>query len=78
VLSGAAARGLAIALLVCVASGFAGAVAGGPAFDGAAALRHIERLVAIGPRVAGTPGGARARAYIAGELARIQGVQVQT
>jgi hypothetical protein len=71
VLSGAAARGLAIALLVCVASGFAGGVAGGPAFDGAAALRHIERLVAIGPRVAGTPGGARARAYIAGELARI-------
>ena len=35
-----------------------------PKFDGAAALRHVERLVAIGPRVAGTPGGARAREYI--------------
>jgi Zn-dependent M28 family amino/carboxypeptidase len=47
------------------------------AFDGAAALRHVERLVAIGPRVAGTPGGARAREYIAGELKKLAGVQVQ-
>src|SRR5204863_8962757 len=38
--------------------------------DGAAALRHVGRLVAIGPRVAGSPGGARARAYILGELRR--------
>jgi Zn-dependent M28 family amino/carboxypeptidase len=38
--------------------------------DGAAALRHVERLVAIGPRVAGSPAGARARAYIVGELKR--------
>jgi hypothetical protein len=42
-----------------------------PRVDGAAALRHLERLVAIGPRVAGTPGGARARAYITGELKRL-------
>lgn len=48
-----------------------------PQFDGTAALKHVERLVAIGPRVAGTPGGARAREYIAGELKRIAGVQVQ-
>jgi Zn-dependent M28 family amino/carboxypeptidase len=41
-----------------------------PAFDGKAALRHVERLVGIGPRVAGTPGGARAREYIEGELRR--------
>jgi glutaminyl-peptide cyclotransferase len=39
-----------------------------PAFDGAAALRHVERLVAIGPRVAGSPGGVRARQYIVDTL----------
>ena len=39
-------------------------------FDGAAALRHVERLVAIGPRAAGSTGGERARAYIVGELKR--------
>ena len=39
--------------------------------DGAAALRHVERLVAIGPRVAGTPGAERARAYITGELKKL-------
>ena len=78
-LSGAAACRLAIALgVVVVASALAGAAAGRSTLDGAAALRHVERLVAIGPRVAGTPGGARARAYIAGELERIPGVQVQT
>jgi Zn-dependent M28 family amino/carboxypeptidase len=42
-----------------------------PRLDGAAALRHVERLVAIGPRAAGTPGAERARAYIAGELKRM-------
>jgi len=39
-----------------------------PSFDGAAAMRHVERLVAIGPRPAGSPGAARARAYIVDEL----------
>lgn len=76
-LSGTVARRLALALAVVVASVLAGAAAGRPSFDGAAALRHIERLVAIGPRVAGTPGGARARAYIVGELERIPGLQAQ-
>jgi len=42
-----------------------------PRVDGAAALRHVERLVAIGPRVAGSPGAERARAYIVGELRRV-------
>jgi Zn-dependent M28 family amino/carboxypeptidase len=42
-----------------------------PRVDGAAALRHVERLVAIGPRVAGSPGGERARAYIVGELKKL-------
>ena len=45
-------------------------------FDGAAALRHVERLVAIGPRVAGSPGGVRAREYIADALKRA-GVRVR-
>jgi len=63
---------LAIAFSVATA-----VAADGPPFDGAAALKHVERLVAIGPRVAGTPGGARAREYIVGELKRIAGVQVQ-
>jgi Zn-dependent M28 family amino/carboxypeptidase len=42
--------------------------AGATRFDGAAALRHVERLVALGPRPAGSPAGARARAYIVAEL----------
>jgi glutaminyl-peptide cyclotransferase len=41
-----------------------------PRFDGTMALRHVERLVAIGPRPAGSPAGARARQYIVGELKR--------
>ena len=48
-----------------------------PKFDGAAALKHIERLVAIGPRVAGTPGGVKAREYIVSEARKINGAQVQ-
>jgi glutaminyl-peptide cyclotransferase len=65
---------VALALVVRVATGVA---AERPPFDGVAALRHVERLVAIGPRVAGTPGGARAREYILGELKKIASVQVQ-
>ena len=41
-----------------------------PSFDGAAALHHVERLVAIGPRPAGSTGAARARSYIVDELKR--------
>jgi hypothetical protein len=71
-------RGLAAALAVG-AVGVSGDLA--PArehrsFDGAAALRHVERLVAIGPRPAGSPGAARAREYIVGQL-RASGVQVR-
>ena len=58
-------------LVVAVAT-----VAAQPRFDGAAALRHVERLVAIGPRVAGSSGGERAREYIVGELRKIAGVTV--
>jgi len=37
-------------------------------FDGAAALRHLERVVALGPRPAGSPASAKTRAYILAEL----------
>ncbi len=38
--------------------------------DGDAALRHVERLVALGPRPSGSPALDRARDYIVGELRR--------
>ena len=38
------------------------------AFDGQRAFEHVRQLVAIGPRAAGTPGGASARAYIKKQL----------
>ena len=47
-----------------------------PVFDGAAALRHVERLVAFGPRPAGSPALARARSYIVEEV-RKAGVSVR-
>ncbi len=56
---------LALALALLVATP---AVAADAPFDGAAAFRDLERLVAIGPRPAGSQGAARARAYILGEL----------
>jgi Zn-dependent M28 family amino/carboxypeptidase len=40
----------------------------GAGFSGEAALRHVERLVAIGPRVAGSPAGVKARDYIVAQL----------
>jgi hypothetical protein len=39
-----------------------------PGFDGARAFEHVRQLVAIGPRVAGSPGAARAREYITRQL----------
>jgi hypothetical protein len=47
-----------------------------PVFDGAAALRHVERLVALGPRPAGSPALARARSYIVDEV-RKAGISVR-
>jgi glutaminyl-peptide cyclotransferase len=59
----------ALALLfVAVAAGAVGAAA---RFDGLAALQHVSHLVELGPRPAGSPGGARARDYIAGELRKL-------
>ena len=68
---------VAVALTVTMTMTVAGVAAERGTFDGAAALRHVEQLVGIGPRVAGTPGGAKAREYIVGELKKIKGVQVQ-
>jgi Zn-dependent M28 family amino/carboxypeptidase len=39
-----------------------------PTFDGARALQDVRQLVAIGPRVAGTPGAQQARGYIRKQL----------
>jgi len=66
-----------VALVLTALALGATATTGQPKFDGAAALQHVERLVAIGPRVAGTAGGQRARDYIVGELRKLGGVQVQ-
>src|SRR5262245_21895111 len=38
------------------------------AVDGARALEHVRQLVAIGPRVAGSPGAERARDYIKAQM----------
>ena len=62
-------RLLALAALGVLSGGVFAADA--PRVDGAAALRHVERLVAIGPRVAGSPGGGRARAYITSEVKKL-------
>src|SRR5213594_3435512 len=70
---------LALTLVLTVLAGGAqpgAAQAPAVRVDGAAALRHVERLVAIGPRVAGSPGGERARTYIVGEL-RKAGVEAE-
>jgi len=70
----------ALALVALLLAGLAPLAAqerrSAPVFDGAAALRHVERLVAIGPRVAGSPGGVKARQYIVDSL-RAAGVTVR-
>src|SRR5262249_62266984 len=58
---GGGAVGLAAAAGLAAASGF----------DGARAFRDVERLVAFGPRPAGTPALERTRGYITGELRRV-------
>ena len=62
-------------LLLVLAGATLAASADAP-FDGAAAFRHLERLVAIGPRPAGSSGAARTRDYITAELRRA-GVKVR-
>jgi Zn-dependent M28 family amino/carboxypeptidase len=58
----------ALTLLLVMLAGGARAAA---RFDGAAAWYHISRLVALGPRPAGSPAGVRAREYILGQLRKV-------
>ena len=64
--------GAGLALVTCLVAGLTslGAPQTRPtsSFNGAAALRHVERLVAIGPRPAGSAAGVRARQYVVDEL----------
>ncbi len=66
----------AAALLVAAPAAAAESTRPDATVDGAAALRHVERLVAIGPRPAGSPAAARARKYIVDQLATA-GVRAQ-
>jgi len=68
-------RGVVVFLALALVTG--AALAASPKFDEAAAFKHLERLVAIGPRVAGTPAGARARDYIVAEARKIPGAKVE-
>ena len=80
----AACAALAIAAVALVIDTVVAQAPAAPRVDGAAALRHVERLVAIGPRVAGSTGADRARAYIVGEVRRfgiepeVQGFEATT
>ena len=47
-----------------------------PTFDGKRAYEHVRQLVAIGPRVAGTPGAQQARDYVTKQLEAL-GLSVQ-
>jgi Zn-dependent M28 family amino/carboxypeptidase len=62
------------AALLLVASLLAAGASAPVRFDGTLALGHIERLVEIGPRPAGSPAGERTRQYIV-EALRKTGVQ---
>ena len=64
-----AALACALATAASAADAGAGPAAGG--FDGARAIEHLRALAGLGPRVAGTPGAAAARDYVAGELASL-------
>ncbi len=63
---------LALAALGCLHA----AQPGPPKFDGNRAYEDVRQLVAIGPRVAGTPGAHAAREYIRKQLAQA-GVTVE-
>jgi len=62
---------LRLAPLASLALGAAAAGAQAPRLDARRAFRHVERLVAIGPRPSGSPEIKKARAYIVDELGRV-------
>jgi Zn-dependent M28 family amino/carboxypeptidase len=47
-----------------------------PGFDGARAHEHVRQLVALGPRVAGTPGAKQTRDYISNQM-KLLGLPVE-
>jgi glutaminyl-peptide cyclotransferase len=55
-------------ILIPCAAGALSTQAPAPRFSGARALDDLRQLVAIGPRVAGTPGAERARQYIRSQV----------
>jgi Zn-dependent M28 family amino/carboxypeptidase len=74
--SPAAVLAVALALLVAATTWATGRTS--PVrLDGVRALRHVERLTALGPRPAGSRAADRARQYIVGELKRA-GVEART
>lgn len=64
-------RGLLTALAATSALACLTAESKAPGFDGGRAYEHIRRLVALGPRPAGSAALAESRKYIAGELQRL-------
>lgn len=58
----------AIAVLAVTAAACLSAAVPPVRYEGPRALEHVRQLVAIGPRVAGTPGAAKAREYITAQL----------
>ena len=67
--SSASGRRLAnAALLAAAAVACVSAQPAAPAFDGQRALDHVKRLVAIGPRVAGSSGSEQAQNYILNQM----------
>jgi Zn-dependent M28 family amino/carboxypeptidase len=62
---GASSLAGALLLAACASASQPVAPAG---FDGARAFAHLERIVAIGPRPAGSPGAGRTRRYITDQL----------
>lgn len=67
-----AAAAVAVAACVSAETPQTGAEQGStvtPKFDAARAFKHLEAMVAIGPRPAGSPGAAKTRDYIKKEMA---------
>src|SRR5687768_13368188 len=53
-----------VLLVACVAAQTPAPASQGTAFDSSRAFEHLTRLVAIGPRPAGSPGAQKTRDYI--------------
>ncbi|MEO5741630.1 MAG: M28 family peptidase [Vicinamibacterales bacterium] len=59
---------LVLLALCSLPSALCAQAASAPAFDSARAYEHLRQIVSIGPRPAGSPGIARTREYIIGQL----------